>query len=341
MKKTALLCGCILYCLYSYASTDTLSAKEKEKLKHALLQTPLGANLLADSYSQRGDSVKAGEYLVKSDPYYMMFLSQTPETLPEFLSRLRSSRADKEKYLELFTKAYNAPQNEHYHTFRKMQAEDKKIRHQISNCNSKDSCKRLQKRMKAADSTHASYLYNYVRKNGWPTMEHGGLYANSIAIHDRANDAFYIPHLKAAIKQGQNTMDALEILSSHRSREQPRIELQNFLDTTPKLAFDVSSLLHYKLPASLAEIRKAFKDHCPVEYKLVIYSYKIEIYEEWTKTADARRHQDPQGHILQQFFSRARKDCPRYQGDVGATWEVNWLPSDTRRSKMMLYVLYK
>jgi hypothetical protein len=327
--------------LHCEAATDTLSLKEKMELRDALMKTPLGANFQADIYSQKGDSAKAGEYLLKSDPHYMMFLGQTPETLPEFLSRFRSSKADKDGYIELFTKAYNAPKSEYYHAFRNMKIEDNKIRKLLDNCSSKDSCKRLSKQMAKTDSLHTAYLYNYIKKNGWPRIEHGGLYANLLAIHDHRNHAFYIPHLKTAIKQGQNIMDALEILYYYNSKEQHGDALQAFLDTTQKVTFDVSSLLNFKLPTTMNEIRKAFKDHCPVEYYLVLYSYKVEVAENWDITANARRHTDPQGHILQQFFSRARKDCPRYKGDEGATWQLNYLRSDTRRSKMMLYVLYK
>lgn len=340
MRIIALLCFGLFCGHHSKALNDTLSAKEIAELRQALLQTPLGANLQADTYSLKGDSAKAGEYLLKSDAYYMMFLNQTPETLPEFLSTFKSSKTDKDKYIELFTKAYNEPKNEYYHTFRKMRAEDQKIRYQLNSC-SKDSCKLLHKLKNITDSIHAAYLYSYVKKNGWPTMKNGGLFANTLAIHDYQNYAFYIPNLKSAIKQGQNTMDALEIISYYNSRERERdYLLQTSLDTTQKLAFDVSSLLNFRLPTSISEIRKAFKDHCPVDYYLVFYTYRNEIYHNWMTSAEARRHQDSQGHILEQFFSRARKDCPRYKGDVGATWGINWLPSDTRRSKIMLYVLY-
>ncbi|WP_276135050.1 hypothetical protein [Polluticoccus soli] len=342
MKLFLITCACVLLGTYAHAQNDTLSATEKQELKEALSKTPLGANFQAGSYSTRGDSAKAGEYLVKSDPYYMMFLGQTPESLPEFLSRFKSSKAAKDTFIEAFTRAYNAPKNAQYQLFKSMYKEDRIVRSKLDSCSTGELCQQLSNQMNQTDSVHSATLYNYVSKNGWPTMQNGGLYAGLLAVHDHKNHKFYIPHLKKAIAQGQSTLDALEILYYYSSHSQDHKAWQKFLDTSKKQSFDVSSLLRFELPANLSQIKKFAADHCPVEYHLVFHSLTTKIAEDWYDEARAHGNRDPNGHINSQFFNEVRKGCSRLPPDVlKGVWEFRYLPSDSKRSRMVLYVVYK
>jgi hypothetical protein len=332
----------IIVTVKCHAQEDTLSSTERNALDTALKNTLLGYNLLADMYSKKNDTVHASEYLLKSDPYYLIWLGQTPQSLPEFLSKFKASPQTKEQYLSIFTKAFNSPKSKYYTDFDRMYEEDQAIRKQLDGCSEINVCKKLTLQMHSTDSIHFTYLYNYVKKIGWPSIENGGLYADILAVHDHTHHSFYIPYLKESIKKGQSTLDVLDILYYCQREGSKWEKFKAILDTSKKFVFDVSDLLYFKLPpaALLSKIKKAIKDYCPVQYYLLFYSYKQEIQDGWLLRAHIRE-QKGEEHILAQFFDELHEYCTKYPRNMKGTWAVYHGETDTKRTKIVLYIVYK
>jgi len=108
----------ILLCLFfasktygqGYNLTDTLSTKERETLSTAIRHNGFGYWQLADSCSRKSDSIDAGRYLLKVDPYIFLFEEIAPDTIDSYLQHVfMLTVADRKKYTTAYQKAYAAP----------------------------------------------------------------------------------------------------------------------------------------------------------------------------------------------------------------------------------------
>jgi hypothetical protein len=320
-------------------ANDTLTIAERTQLQQVMASSMFGSFNEAYKLSKKGDSIGATNALLKVDPYYLFFEDITPANLDSALKAMHITDAEGEAYKNRFLKAYNGPKTYAFSEFSKMHTEDQGLRKAMEMCGDSFTCAKFSKRLRTTDSQHFQYLYSYVQKNGWPTVADGGLYAHTLAIHNHEHHAFYIPHLKKAVLQGQAILSALELIYYWQTRSGGATRA--YYDTVRKFSFDVSSILSLRMPASFYRILQTVKQYCPVKIHLVLECANQKIYDDWcAKTGYPYKHD----HIIQRFFDEMHASCPRqvHNGEsiYKGTSELKSLRYEGKRPRMMLYVIY-
>lgn len=248
-------------------ASDTLTNGEKHAMNIAYRNSCFGQFELADSCSRAGDSVAAGYYLMRINPYYLFFEKQTPETLDSYLVRNFLVPAEvRKKYIDSFTSVYHKPRTAAYNAFEQMHREDQYMRNITDT--SMDIKTRMSsvKRMQYTDSLHFVFLMKYIHKYGWPSIENGSIYAATIAIHDHYHHREYLSIIKGAVLKGMVDLGVLKLFISWLELDKP---FQTDLAKYRSMRFDVTPLLKNEIPESLPMIKKAIAEHCPVRWKFV------------------------------------------------------------------------
>jgi hypothetical protein len=313
---------------------DTLSKAERAILESQIRKTAFGHFRLTDSFSRRGDSVRASEHLASVDPLMLVYFEYTEESLPRYLNKLRVTAEARAAYRARFAAVLSAPRSAAYTAFEKMNAEDQALR--VSEGRAADSLSYalISRKMRLQDSLHFEYLYHYVQKNGWPTIADGALYASVLAIHDHDRHEYYIQVLKKAVGEGKAPIELLEMLLQWRRHRLDQRAYKAYLDTAAKLVFNVSSMLRHIQPSSLARIQNAFKQHCP-KYYLIHEAPSADVFWGYMN----RVHSDSNGEggsVLTRFANEIYPYCPRrLYKDL---WAVKWMPAE--RERLMLYLIW-
>jgi hypothetical protein len=322
---------------------DTLTVAERNEFRRVLLNTGIGYSFLADSFSKRGDSVMASKYLLKISPYYFMFDRQMPETIDSFLdANFKITNSAKKTYHLLYIGIYNEPRSEIYKKLKSFYEDDQLERDLQEKCGDSVSCALMERRLRIDDSIHFAFLFDYVKKNGWPKLSDGAMFANLLAIHDHEHHAYYIPIMKAAVKNGTVDLDALELAIYWNSQAWQFKQFDKELKKNRYAVFNVSSMLNWQLPASLPRIQSYVKKHCPVHVFLFFETEKNRTYADWVNNSWLRASKSRlgkyQGHIFSQFIEQLHLDCPKSLYD--GLWEVTYKPEKIKGSRLKFYVLY-
>ncbi len=316
---------------------------------------------LTDSFSHKKDSVNAGVSLLKVDPLYFMFMDQTPDSINVFLlRRFTLTNTAREKYTALFTAAYNATKMESYTKFKAMYMEDIAAKRSAENCGDSLTCDKAAKRIRITDSIHSDYLYNYIKKNGWPSLANGSLYANILALHDHLHYEDYLASLRQGILNGYAAPDVLELMEKmmlsdngyyfHNKNYQEFAEL---LKTHAYRRFEISAVLNDRMPSSLSRIEKAVAQLCPANLYYFYEARDKTVYDEWQKKQtklwmrgsegiDEAKMADGYNGImpkltvsLSRYMCPSKNVIPYKQGLCNPAYH----PSENVTPKMILYVI--
>lgn len=316
-------------------TADTLTAAEITLLEQGMKNSSFGYFYKADSFSRRKDSLNAGKWLMKINPYYMSWLCKEPKTTADIYKHLLLTDSVKEKYTQLYESAL-AAKSEPYARLQEMKNEDQHIRELLEKCDDSITCAIVNKRMRYTDSVHFDYLYNYVSKNGWPSINDGSLYACLIAIHDHPHHDFYIEAIKKGIIAGQAPFEPLKLLYAWKQHRGP-VDLKRHLDTSRKRVFNVSSLMKQQLPSSLPRIRAVMKNNCDAKFYVTVEVRNQSDYDKWTAKFFSWRKHD----VLEQLFDTLKDSCPkRFSKSDRGIWDVCYWPMETTQERMMLYIVF-
>jgi thiol-disulfide isomerase/thioredoxin len=238
--------------------------------KSALRNTSFTAYFLTDSFSKRRDSIQASTYLLRIDPYYLMYQGITPADLDSFFLDYKLTNKAKEEFRKKFAGVYNTPETETYKKFREMRREDQDARYKAGKCNDSFSCAVFMQKMMYSDSIHFDYLHKYVQKNGWPKLSDGSLYVEIVALHDMPHMKYYLPFMKKAVLSGDASYNGYGNMLNRAIKptfEELSSEYKN------KVVFDISYILKQDTPkvAKLDLMKKAVKEHKPVKYIYFVY----------------------------------------------------------------------
>lgn len=320
------------------AIADTLTSVERAELRQGLRNSSFGYHRIADSFSRKGDSINAGRWFLKIDPYYLMWEYSNPATPDTIMNRLALTEDTKIAYREIYSSVYTGKKSDSYIDFEKMHTEDQLIRNTLDKCGDTFTCSKLLKRMHLTDSMHFEYLYDYVKKNGWPTIANGSLHACIIAIHDHKRHEYYAPLLKKAIANGQAPMEPLGLILFWKEKGKVNTHFKEYLDTSRKFSYDISSILDYVLPSNLSEIKKIVKKYCPVKYYVVYESSDPKAFEKRTFSYGKQRE------VCLKLLNELRESC--HTGKSPKEWykdtgEIHYIPTDRKKERAMLYVVYQ
>lgn len=290
---------------------------------------------LAGSYAARKDTAKVRAYLMKVNPYQLLYQWNNTTAPDTFLWRYPLGNGAREEIAKKYLDVLNGPKSPAYTSFNQMADEDQHLRYITEHTDDESTIQSMRRKIHLSDSTHAAYLYSYVKQNGWPTLENGSMPATLLAIHDHRNHEFYLPYLKKAVMNGQADINALWLIKYWISSGRSDIALQEMLDTSKKIAFDVSSMLNDRLPSSMQRIVKAVQKYCGQHFKtyLLLETPKNEIFAKWV----GKREYSGKKHIISQFVSELANGCPR-KFESGL-WAVHFSPA--ARTKMTFYIVFE
>lgn len=170
---------------------------------------------LAISASQKGDSVTARELFLKIDPYFILSLNVTDSTIIPFLKRYNITRAARNAYKDKFTSVYFEEHSAAFDTFRRFYntVMSKKKRMDTARGDSKEYTLAL---FIQTDSVQFAQLHNYLKRNGWPSLKDGSVYAAQIAARDIEHFSFYLPYLANAVSNGKLSLHLAEKIDENR-----------------------------------------------------------------------------------------------------------------------------
>ncbi|HXS37650.1 MAG TPA: hypothetical protein VN721_13180 [Flavipsychrobacter sp.] len=314
---------------------DTLTTEEINQLEIGIAKSTFGYVHLTDSFSIKNDSVNASINMLKIDPYYFISGLGEPTPIETIINerKFHLTLQAKKDYRNIYAKALNSPKSPSYKKFKAMAEEDQLTRKRLDKCADSITFQILNNKMIATDSAHFNYLYNYVQKNGWPTLSNGSLYAAIIAIHDHAHHSFYFPYMEKAIVAGQLGLEPLQLIYEWMTTN---FETKDLLNYPKKIPFDVTSILKDQLPSSLQRIEYFTKKYCPVHlyfvYEFAPDNHVTEV-RYWIN-----RQQHRTNNILDKLVDDLSSFCPKnIQPD---TWAVHYLPASDHIEKITLYLVY-
>ncbi len=342
----------LLYILFLLLSCSRTSAQVFDSTwfipKSAIRNTSFTALFLMDSCSRAGDSALTETYLLRIDPFCLLRMNYTPASLDSFFAGYCINFKTREEFRRKFETIYNIPETTPYRTFKKMFEEDQAARYKLDKCNDSFSYAFYRGLMRQSDSVHFDYLYRYVKKNGWPKLSDGSLYAEILALHDSYHMKEYLPFMKKAVLAGSaNYNSYCNVLN--RVMKPPFEELaQRF---KKKAVFDISYILNADTPtlAHVAEIKKAVKENVPIKYIYFVYegNNKKE-FENFCAARGGYSHSIGNGWDRVSCYWIAWDLLVRVevyqrgllQSDDNIPYQFIYTASESAKKKLTLYLLY-
>ena len=357
MKTHLLLICAVIVCSVSTRAqlndkttynADTLSTAELTEIGTAYRQTSMSYFLMIDSLSKAGDSIGASQYFLKLNPYQLFAEHLAPDSVNHFISKYqyKITPGARREFITRYIAAYYAPKSAAYYRFKQIEDEDQEVRRSLENTTDPSLANVLTEACKTSDSLHFDYLYKYVKKNGWPSLEDGSLPASLIAIHDHARHSFYLPLLKKAVMKGQADASAYSLMYYWNAHSHDHVlDVQQYIARGKYIRFDVSELIN-RQPVSLTtmnNIKYAIKKHCPVKMITVGETHDKKIFDKWLAymISVTSYKTDVQRLFLREL---AEYNCKISTSDMinwkDGNWVTVWQPSEQSELKLYFYVLY-
>ena len=324
---------------------DTLSSSEQRELDSAYRLTSMSYFYLIDSLSKAGDSVGASNYFLKLNPYQLFAEQLPPDSVDNFISKYkyRITTAARKEFLTRYVPAYYAPKSAAYYRFKQMGDEDQQIRHSFDNATQQSFAKLVMDVAQPTDSIHFDYLYNYVKKNGWPKLEDGSLPASIIAIHDHARHSFYLPLLKKAVMKGQTDASFYAQMYNWNAHSHDRaMDVQEYIGRGKFIRFDISELLEQQPVAAATKnsIRYAIRKHYPVKALFLIECHdeqKSDAY--WMQEIQHWHNNNGRLSVISYFIQEFADDNCKLSKQELFEWTTgmyrhDWLPSERIEPKL-------
>ncbi|MBC7391362.1 MAG: hypothetical protein H7329_19335, partial [Opitutaceae bacterium] len=318
---------------------DTLTVTEKYNLLVAYRNSCFGQLMLVDSCSKVGDSIAAGYYLMRVNPYYIFTDDQTPQTLDSYLVRHYLIPGNiRKKYYDSFTKVFHKPRTTAYITFERMLGEDQMLRQMLDTTTDSATNSILNKRMQYSDSEHFAFLLKYIHRYGWPSIKNGSIFASVIALHDHNHHKKYFDIIKRATLNGIVDKQVVELLTLWLASDKSfQIELSKY----HYLRFDVTTLLKYEMPSTLPLLKKTIAEHCPVKWRFFMEFGK-------DRTIEQNRKETQYGDFgrciakLQREIVNDNCLCPlaTFHSVERGLWSYSWIRVEKETTNFYIYILY-
>jgi len=324
---------------------DTLSAAETAELLNASKNSCFYYYFMADSLSGKGDSINASIYLSKVDPYYFISCGYTPDSMGDFLTeRFTLTVTARSAYLRNYSKAYSASKSKAFLDLKRMAYEDQLVRQKQENC--KDSlCRAITfLEMDHTDSMRFNYLYQYVVKNGWPSLANGSIYATILAIHDHDHSEEYIPIIKNAVRAGKVDISALQLIMYWNAKKHDYLQFKRLLTRSKYATFDISGILaSNELPKSTPEIEQFISQHCPVRLQCIGECHDLHLFRDFLMKLFSI-YPVSEVPLSKLYVALASYACglssyEKYGLETGM-WSIHWEPADHKDLRVLLYVFY-
>lgn len=321
----------------AFATADTLTLQEKQMLAEAYSKSTLGDCQRFFHYSKMHDTAKASEYLLKTNPYLLMWEWRDAPNADSMLRNEALTDDARKTFATIYYKQRNGKRSESYIAFNDMTIEDQAVRNSMDKCGDTTSCRLLAKRMHITDSIHAAYLYNYVQHHGWPSLEDGSMPAMLLAIHDHAHHTFYKPYIQAAVQKGQADLSGLMLINMFIRNSSSDGALEKALASGNVIKYNISEMLSDRMPAALGRIQKKVKELCGKKYKYIyLFDTQRQVeFEDWTT-----KEQHSQNDIIIRFQKELQPFC-KTSFVFDDVWTVKYHPSEKKALYLLFYAFGK
>ncbi len=314
------------------------------ELTNANRNSTFGFYDAADSCSKIGDSVSASLFLMKVNPYTLLFEKLTPQTIDTFLlHNFLLTKNARLKYKALFIKTFNATKSAAYQKFKQMSEEDQDIRNENIAINDTPGFLMHHKKMRTTDSVHFAYLQDYVSHHGWPLLSDGSMYACVIAMHDHKHHINYIPLLKKAVLSGVVDLEVLRLMQYWNSNDQHGLNLNSLVKIYAFSVFNANEMFNNELPKCLPNIEKTVTEHTPVILKVMVKTKNNDDYDYYAERMFAVR--PVENCVLAKFFADVAKydikdDQQIRQNMRSGCWMIALDSTDFEKPEIYVYLFY-
>ncbi len=213
----------------------------------------------------------ASDYFIKINPYLFICQKETPNTLDSLYTQYLLTNAAQKKYRTIFESTFYKKQSVIFKKFEKMYVEDQEIRKALHYCNDDFTCNKLTAARRIIDLNNFEFLYEYVNKNGWPSIENGSLFARVIAIHDHSRFDQYIPIIKKAVLDGVVPLSTYTMMMTYKKME--NTSWQHAIDMNKSIEIYINTTIDNKMPDSitLKKIECSVREHCDIKYIFFVF----------------------------------------------------------------------
>lgn len=316
---------------------DTFTTIQREQLKDNTIPNSFSAHNQMMRSVHGKDSTEAERLLQKIDPHYLFFLQHTPENIDSILIKNNIRYAVRKDYVTRFKNLYNN-RSEVYRQLETMYSEDVQVRKLLDKCGDSFTCETARRKMITSDSVHFDFLRRYVKKEGFPNMANGSLFATLIAIHDHGHHITYLPMIKKAVLNGATNIQAYDLIHYWLNSSKSITELKQYLDTVKKKTFDASFILKgIDYPKNMSAIRKAIPDYHKVT---IYYILHVKTSKAFDKLTDFLHQQNHDGvGVISKFQQELCHDC-KNENDT-YPWAVTWFKSESTTPRLMMHIVPK
>lgn len=338
MQKLLATLACVVLLQFAaQAAPDTLTLAEKKSLAAAVEQSPMADCQRFFHWSKLHDTAKASEYLLKTNPYLLMWEWRDAPNADSMLRNEALTDDARKTFATIYNKQRNGKRSESYIAFNDMTIEDQAVRNSMDKCADTTSCRLLARRMRITDSIHAAYLYNYVQHHGWPSLEDGSMPAMLLAIHDHAHHTFYKPYILAAVQKGQADLSGLMLINMFIRNNSSDGALEKALASGNVIKYNISEMLSDRMPAALGRIQKKVKELCGKKYKYIyLFDTPRQVeFEDWTT-----KEQHSQNDIIIRFQKELQPFC-KTSFVFDDVWTVKYHPSEKKALYLVFYAFGK
>lgn len=324
---------------YAQRYTDTLTTGQLESLKQNNPPNTFASRRILFKYAvvreQNKDS--AEKYIEYISPYELAWEGISEKQLDWWLKTLPISDEVSEKYREKYISAI-ANRSESYLAFEQMHHERMAVVERYSKCRGTDSCFAIADELFAVDTAQVSYLYTYVSKHGWPSLDEGGLYAEEIVTRDMGRIDYYLPRIKEKVAAGHASPNIYHVMYYWKGNQKQR-EFRNWLDTVECARYNVDFLMERRVDRIVQSQTFGYvNDSCPVKLYYVLENagedQKARI--EGLLTA---KYNDGK-NVIERFEEKMARWCDTSFAEcAGACGEFHYFPSLFRRPTLWLYIV--
>lgn len=231
------------------------------------------------------DSLTAAQLLLQIDPYFFLAKFSSANEAYNYLKSKPLLNTDTlNQYKQLLSKAYDEKKSEAYNKFKQMADDLKKMHDLLENCKDSSCYVRQKNAMKPKEDAYFTILYRYLRKNEWPTLKDGSIYANKVSTYDWLHHEAYIPVLKKAMLECKVDCDYY-----CRTYYWQTISMQSFKYFgefryyNRYFSWDVTDLVNNKIPTTINDISTKISQHCPAWWLYVAEFKNQKLMDTWNQ----------------------------------------------------------
>lgn len=318
--------------------TDTLTARQIFDLQHNVPINTFASRKLLFTYAtaRENNADSAEKYIRYISPYELMWEGIDDKMVDWWLRSNPLSKEARHHFRARYTDALNN-RSEQYRAFERMHNESVEVRARYAECRIADTCIALANDVFSVDTAHFRYLYNYVSKHGWPSIDDGGLYAEEIAVKDLGRVDYYLPKIKKMAAKGQASLNVYNVLYFWKGSKE-KVAFRKWLDTVESVKYNVDFLMKGRVDGIIqTQLMGYISDSCPVKLYYVLEDAGEDQKARIDGVLAAKNSKDKT--VIERFEEKLTEHCEATLKECNGCGNVFYFPSLSRRPTLWLYMV--